>query len=372
MSAAVELAQALVRIDTVNPPGGEAAAASVVGERLDAAGLDVQAQQLDDGCTSLVARLAGSGARPAICFTGHLDVVPPGSRWTRDPFAGEIDGDRLYGRGSSDMKGGVAAIVAAVEELARTWGGRAAGLEIVLTSGEETGCEGAKALVGSGLLGEVGAIVVAEPTANYPCIAHKGVLWLRAKTTGVRAHGATPELGRNAIYPLADAVARLNDFDFEVPGHPLLGEPTLIVGSFHGGDSVNSIPDAAVAEIDIRTTPAVDEGELLETLRAYVGPDVELAPILSLPAVETAPDDPWVLDVFDALEPLLGERPSPTGIRPFTDAAVLTPAYGGPPTIVCGPGEGDQAHRADEWCSINRIDQAVEVYVEIARRWCSH
>lgn len=371
MSSAVELTRTLLQVDTVNPPGAERAAATRVGHRLEAAGFKVGIQPVGTGRANLVARLAGRGRRPALSFTGHLDVVPLGkAEWAHDPFAGELAEDRLYGRGSSDMKSGVAAIVAAAERLAGAWRDPDGGLEIVLTAGEETGCEGAARLAGSALLGDVGAVVVAEPTSNYPHVAHKGVLWLRAQTSGRLAHGSAPELGSNAVYPLAQAVTRLAAFGFDAAEHPLLGGPSLNVGTFHGGENINSIPDRAVADIDIRTVPGVDETSLLHALRELVGGEVELTPIVRLPPMETDPDHPWVRDVFDILEPSLGSRPVARGMRPFTDAAILTPAYGSPPTIVCGPGESAQAHQTDEWCSLRRIDEAVDAYVEIAQRWC--
>jgi succinyl-diaminopimelate desuccinylase len=364
------LARALVRADTVNPPGNEAEAAELVGGRLEAAGLDVRRHELAPGRVGIVARSPSLERRPALCLTGHLDVVPAGEApWARDPFGGEVDGDRLHGRGSSDMKGGVAAIVGAVERLTGSWERAEAGVEVVLTCGEETGCDGARALAGSGLLGAVGAVLVAEPTVNRPRIAHKGALWLRAETFGRLAHGAAPGGGENAAQALAEAVARLPGLDFGVPPHPLLGGPTVSVGTFRGGANVNSVPDYAVAEIDVRTVPGLDDERALAAVRERMGAAVELSSIVQLDAVETDPADPWVSSVCDVLEPLLGERPEPVGMAPFTDAAILAPAYGGPPTIVCGPGEPDQAHRTDEWCSIARIEQAVEAYAEIARRW---
>jgi succinyl-diaminopimelate desuccinylase len=365
------LAWILFRPDTVNPPGHVDGVAELLGRRLQNAGLDVRLQKVAPGLTNVVARSPSRGRGPALCLTGHLDVVPSGDApWSVDPFGAELAGDRLYGRGSSDMKGGVAAIVAAVERLAGRWDAAEASVEVVLTFGEETGCDGAKALVHSDLLGEVGAVLVAEPTGNEPRIAHKGVLWLRAESTGRLAHGSAPEQGRNAILPLAEGVARLAGFDFGVPDHPLLGRPSLNVGTFHGGTNVNSVPDHAVAEIDVRTIPGLSDEVLITALQDEVGVAVSLLPVVQLPPVETEPEDPRVVEVCDVLKPLLGSRPEPAGMAPFTDAAVLTPAYGGPPTIVCGPGESDQAHRTDEWCSTARIEQAVEAYAEITRRWC--
>ena len=159
------------------------------------------------GRTSLVARWGVTDERPSLCLTGHLDTVPLGrADWSVDAFSGETDGDRLFGRGTSDMKGGTAAIVVAAERVAALGGSPSAGLELVLCAGEETGCEGALALADSGLLGTCGALLVAEPTTNYPCVAHKGVVWADAVARGKTAHGSMPHLGENAIYKLARAI----------------------------------------------------------------------------------------------------------------------------------------------------------------------
>ena len=142
----VELTRELVATRTINPPGDEAKAASLVGARLEAAGFTVEPHAFDEGRVSLVARW-GVSDRPSLCLTGHLDTVPLGKAdWSVDPFSGETDGDRLFGRGTSDMKGGTAAIVVAAERVAALGGSPSAGLELVLCAGEETGCEGALSL----------------------------------------------------------------------------------------------------------------------------------------------------------------------------------------------------------------------------------
>jgi succinyl-diaminopimelate desuccinylase len=368
----VELTRELVRSDTINPPGNEARAAEGLAARLEAAGLDVTAHELGGPeRLSLVARLAGrdSGA-PALCLTGHLDTVPlGGGDWSREPLVGEADGDRLYGRGTSDMKGGVAAIVVAAERVAALGRGRA-GLEVVLCAAEETGCEGAQQLAASGALGRAGAVLVAEPTTNEPCVAHKGVVWLDALATGRTAHGSAPHLGENAIHKLARAVTRLEGFAFEAEEHPLLGAPTLNVGTIQGGININSVPDRARAGLDVRTVPALGADEVARQLAAAAGDDVRLETRLALDPVDTDPEDPWVAEVFDAMAPLVGGRPEPRGLRYFTDAAALLPAYGGPPCVICGPGDADQAHVTDESCSIAALETAAEGFFEIARRWC--
>jgi succinyl-diaminopimelate desuccinylase len=363
----VALTQELVRTETINPPGNEARAAAVLGARLEAAGLEVSAHELGEPArTSLVARLA-----PALCLTGHLDTVPLGGRdWARDPLGAEIDGDRLHGRGASDMKGGVAAIVVAAERVAALGHGRA-GLEVVLCAGEETGCDGALALArADGALGRAGAVLVAEPTTNMPCVAHKGVVWLDAVAEGRTAHGSMPHLGDNAIHKLARAVTRLEGFGFDAPEHPLLGAATLNVGTIAGGLNINSVPDRARAGLDVRTVPGLSAEAVAEQLAAAAGAEVRIETRLALDPVDTDPGDPWVRDVFEVMGPLIGETPEARGLAYFTDAAALVPAYGTPPAVICGPGDADQAHRTDESCSVAALEAAAEGFFEIARRWC--
>jgi succinyl-diaminopimelate desuccinylase len=362
----VELTRELVATRTINPPGDESAAASLLGARLEAAGFSVSAHEFAPGRTSLVARLAGDG--PALCMTGHLDTVPLGrADWSVDPFCGETDGDRLFGRGTSDMKGGTAAIVVAAERLAAAGG---SGLELVLCAGEETGCEGALALVEAGVLGDCGAVLVAEPTTNYPCVAHKGVVWADAVARGKTAHGSMPELGENAVFTLARAVLGLDDFAFDAPEHPLLSAPTVSVGTFSGGININSVPDRAEAGIDVRTVPGLSADAVLDALRSCLGNAVELSPRVALDPIDTDPEGEWVQEVFSVMGPLIDERPEPRGLAYFTDAAALSPAYGSPPTIICGPGDAEQAHKTDESCSMAALEAAGEGFFEIAKRWC--
>ena len=367
----LELTRALLRYDTINPPGEELACAEHVGRLLEDGGFEVRYHSFAAGRTSLVARLDGSGDKPPLCFTGHIDIVPLGAMpWTKDPFAGEVGDGRLHGRGSSDMKSGVAAFVEAVLGLAK---GRRpeAGLELVVTAGEETGCEGAADLVRRGTaLGRAGAVVVGEPTANYPIVGHKGAFWVEAVTTGVTAHGSMPEKGVNAVYKAARAVAKLEDFGFNVAPHPELGSPTLNVGTIEGGLNINSVPDRCLMRIDCRTIPGQSHAELGASLDSYLGDDVILETLMGVEGVWTDPEHPWMQEVYAIMADILGERPEPRGATYFTDAAFLTPAYGGVPTVILGPGEPSMAHQTDEYCELDRLPEAVEAYTRIATAWC--
>src|SRR5262249_13004087 len=201
---------------------------------LTGAGFQCETVPLDEGRPNLVARMGGTGDRPPIAFTGHTDTVPLGTQaWTVPPHGGIGEDSRLGGGGASDQKSGVAAfVVAALEHAARLEG--TPGVVLYITAGEEAGSEGAFALARRGMRGQAGALVVAEPTTNRPLCGHKGALWLKATTRGVTAHGSMPEKGVNAIYAAARAVGRLEAFDFNAR-HPVMGAPTLNVGTLHGG-----------------------------------------------------------------------------------------------------------------------------------------
>lgn len=368
---AIELTKEIVRMNTINPPGDEEACARHLGALLEGAGFEVQYHRMGDKRANLVARIGGSSAKGPLCFTGHIDTVPLGAAsWRKDPFAGETDAGKLYGRGTSDMKSGVAAFVAASIALAPKLA-RSPGLELVITAGEETGCQGAFELANTqGALGRAGAVVVGEPTSNFPFVGHKGAFWLNARTHGVTAHGSMPEKGDNAVFKAAKALIALEKFRFANEPHALMGQASLNVGTIRGGLNINSVPDEAVMAIDIRSVPSSRHSEIRAQLERALGPDVDLETLLDLEPVYTEPDNPWIQQVFDVMTPLLGSRPDTRVATYFTDAAALNIAYGFPPTIILGPGEAHMAHQTDEYCVLDRVPTAVAAYEDIARRWC--
>lgn len=365
------LTRELLAFNTINPPGMERACARHLGALLEGAGFRVEYHEFAEARTSLIATLGGSEARAPICFTGHIDTVPLGAaHWTRDAFAGETDGDRLYGRGSTDMKSGIAAFVAAAVELAPRLQ-RGPGLTLVITAGEEIGCEGARFLADRKLLGRAGAIVVAEPTANYPYVGHKGLAWFEIETHGVTAHGSMPEVGDNAIVKMAKVIGDLERFDFPIESHAVMGKPTLNVGTIHGGLNTNSVPDQARITLDTRTVPGIDHVHLCSSLQSLLGPrGATVRKIVDVPSLFTESADEWVQEVFEACTPLLGARPTPRTITFSTDGADLKRGFGGPPAVILGPGEPTLAHQTDEWCSVGRLEQSVDLFRTLMQRWC--
>lgn len=367
----IQLTQHLVRMRTVNPPGLERECAAYLGKILEDNGFTVAYDEFADQRTSLVARVGGRADAKPLCLTGHIDTVPLGAApWGADAFSGELAHNRVYGRGSSDMKGGVAAFLASAVQLGKHLD-RTAGLVLVLTAGEETGCLGSRNLeVQRNLLGTAGAIVVGEPTSNYPLVGHKGSIKFHVHTQGISAHGAAPDRGVNAIYKAARIVSKLEAFGFDGIVHPVMGKPTLNVGTIDGGANVNSVPDSAKIGVDIRTVLGVDHKALLEQLEHLLGDDVEIRFYQNDTPVWTDPEDAWVQSIYELVTPLLGERPRPRTAYYFTDAGSLRRAYGSPPTVILGPGEPALAHQTDEYCRVGKINEAVEIYSQIIRNWC--
>lgn len=365
MSRTVDLLSDLVRNDTVGAREEESARRCA--EILEEAGLAGSWLDFEPGRSQYVARSGPADSAP-LTFTGHLDVVPVSrGDWASDPFSPEIDGDRMVGRGTSDMLSGVAALVLAVA-------GHAAsphscrGVQVVLTSGEETGCTGALTIPRD-VLAAGGPLVVAEPTANRLVPGHKGAHWLRLSATGRAAHGSAPELGDNAAVKVARAAVALH----EHTGWP--DGVTANVGVLRAGAQTNVVPDAGELLLDIRTVSGVDADSVHALVHEVVGPEILLADEVVLPPVTTSTSSPFLGLVGDALTACGADGTPAVAARFFTDASALIPLLtppGGPmtPTVILGPGEPDQCHVANEWCSLTRLEEAVEIYGELLRGWC--
>lgn len=369
----VELTQELIRFNTINPPGNEDELCNYLAQLLEGAGFECMKVDFAPRRTSLVARIGSQSNKPKICFTGHVDVVPLGARpWKLDPFAAEIHDGKLFGRGSSDMKSGVAAfVVAALKtvEIAK----KGNGISLIITAGEETGCEGAFYIAAQkkvlDFIGQAGCFVVAEPTANEPLIGHKGAFWLRAKAEGITAHGSMPERGDNAFYKIAKGAVILEQFQFDNPPHPLMGQGTLNVGTAKAGININSIPDAAEMTIDIRSVPGQSHKHIYSCLCHSLGSHINLETIIDIEGFFTPSDDPWVKNVYARCHEINGQIPTDKTVAYFTDASALKGVIGNPPTVVLGPGQPEMAHQTDEFCYTEKIHQATALFEQLIADW---
>ncbi len=306
----------------------------------------------------LIVLPAVSDGRELLAFACHADVVPVGDprQWTNPPFLPVERGERVYGRGSSDMKSGLAAAVAAVRALH----GAGAPVALMVSTGEEVGCIGAPAIVRDLDLASLGAVIIPESTGNEISLGHRGALWLTVTTCGVAAHGSTPDRGVNAILRMTQVLRRVGD----LPGrsHPELGDETVNVGVISGGAVPNIVPDTCRVSVDHRIVdPDVDP--ILEWWRSQ--PEVtDVAVDLQLAPVWTQAGDPWV-------ESLAAPR-SGSPVSYYTDASVLTVQETfHAPVVIWGPGDPAAVHSVDESVDVAAVVTAAHAFAEAGRDWAA-
>ncbi len=367
---AVSLTKKLITFNTINPPGNEAPMADFIGEILSDNGFTVDYSGFEENRKHLIARKGIPDSGKPLILSGHFDVVPLGAReWSNDPFISITKGNKLYGRGSSDMKSGLAAMICAAIGVSEKKFPEN-GILLILTAGEELGCEGAQGLVKKYRnLGDASAIIIGEPTSNIPAIGHKGAIFLTAVSKGKTSHSSMPELGINAIYKAARAISKIEEFRFNAGKDILLGFPTINVGKFNGGLNPNSVPDHAEFSIDMRTTPQVDHKEILNKLSKELGDDISLKKQVDLPPVSNSEDHPFVQLAYKICESEGVQYSRPRALPYLTDGSVLQDYYNNVPTIILGPGQPEMAHQTDEFCFISKIEQAVNIYKNIIINW---
>jgi succinyl-diaminopimelate desuccinylase len=363
----VSLARELIAIDTSNPPGAELAAAEHMAAWFRAAGVDATVQPFGDGRGNVVARIPGSGNAPALVFSGHLDTVPVGPQeWRHAPHAGVIEDGSMYGRGSMDMKGQVAAMAVALRDLHASGRAPKGDVLLALSAGEETDSCGARMLAESGLLQGAGAVVIGEPTGFDVGYAHRGALWVRVEATGRRGHGSQPDRATNANCRLVEWLHPMEELEELVRGggDPLLGHGTVSLNIMAGGDAPNVAPDLATATLDIRTVPGQRHDELLAALRAR-GPRVTIDVIRDAPPVFVEETSALVQAAVEAVTAVRGEPPRTRGLPYLTDASAFVDVLG-IPCVIVGPGPESRAHTVDEFIEVEALVQGSAIFRRIA------
>lgn len=360
----------LVRFKTVNPPGDELPAAEYVLSFLRQFGFEGELVPHGPNRASALARFKGRGELPALVFNGHIDVVPVGAgQWRHPPFEGIVQDGKMWGRGTADMKGGVAAMLAAAKAAASSGLGLRGDLVVAATAGEEVDMLGATVIVARPDLGPLQAVIISEPTSNRLGLAERGVLWIELTTRGKTAHGSTPELGRNAITMMMTLLQEFDRLDIPFTPHPVLGNFTRSINTIQGGVKTNVVPDHCAVTVDMRTVPGQDHRALLRQLDDLIADLAHKMPtfqasvrlVSNLPAVETSPDEPIVQRFRDVMTQVTGRPPEPQVVRFATEAAIFVPALS-VPTIICGPGNADLAHQPDEYIEIDKMVEAARMY----------
>lgn len=364
VSSAVELLQELVRIPSVNPAGdpgnnqvGEQAIAEFLAEFCrETLGAETELDQVLPGRPNLIARLPHrSDAKRRLLLAPHIDTVSVRGM-SIDPFSGEIRDGRLWGRGACDTKGTIAAMLWALIGMRDQLETLDHEIWFIGLMGEEAGHTGARALAPKL---KADFALIGEPTENQIVYTHKGSLWLRLKTKGKSAHSSRPELGDNAIYKMADVLRCIRDeFATELAAHsdPVLGSPTCNAGMVHGGSKINIVPETCEVELDIRTIPSQHTPELVDQVRQRLRqahPEIEVEVINEALSLQTPEDNPYVRLFAQQGAGLCG---APW----FCDASIIADA--GIPAVAAGPGSIQQAHTADEWISVEAVEEGVTFY----------
>lgn len=357
-----EILRVFVECDTRNPPGNELCLARSALALLD--GFDVETELFDLGENrgNLVTKIkAQYPQRAPLVLNGHMDTVVTSCNWKRDPLTLTKVGNRLYGRGTTDMKGALSAQLRVAMGCSLRPERMRQDLWLVWTAGEEVDCIGAKAISHEIGNTDFTAVVIGEPSENRLVSAQKGALWTRLTVAGKSAHGAYPELGTNAIDKCMAVVSRIRHSLQRIPGHDLLGAPTLNWGTIVAGSQPNIVPDLAEANLDIRFGPPTEAQDIVDILETAIQEErceatVKFETINSRSAFETDRDSAFVKEALEALEQTV-----PVGMRAYTDGSVLS-RHVSCPVIILGPGSIAQAHTTDEYIQVGALTEAVAVY----------
>ncbi len=369
----------LVRINSINPtlvPGapGEGEIAAYVVRWLDAAGLDGRTIESVPGRPSVAARLPGSGGGRSLMLNAHMDTVDVTGM--ADPFSGAVRNGRLYGRGAYDMKGSLAACMAAAKTLAGSGRRLSGDLVIAAVADEEYGSLGT-----ADLLTRVptDAAIVTEPTSLRICRSHKGYLWIEVEVRGRAAHGSRFDQGIDANIRMGRFLGALEGLERELrarPPHPLVGPPSLHAALLEGGSGLSTYAARSVLRIERRTIPGETEASAMAEIEAILERLRRDDPTFSADAralfvrepFEVARDTDIVTTLDAAATRALGRPPEHMGDTPWMDSALLASA--GIETVVFGP-HGQGAHADEEWVDVESVIQTADVLVETARTWCA-
>jgi succinyl-diaminopimelate desuccinylase len=359
-----ELLRALIQADT-SEGKGELSAAKIIAARFKRSGVDARVDDWDGTRANVIGRIKSRQSKGALLFVSHLDVVGPGqAQWIYPPFAGiEADG-RIHGRGAVDMKGGIAAVVEAICEVADAGAILLGDVIFAGTAGEETDSSGVRRFISdAGWIPRLTGVIVPEPTDFAVITAHRGLVWLKIVTKGKAAHSSAPELGINAISSMKRVLDSLENYHINAKRHKLLGKSSMSINTILGGKAMNVVPDECSIGIDIRTLPGQSNAEIMDGLKTIIDKlkvedtkfDADISVVRQSGALETDAGCEFVKNFLD----VVGVKES-KAVGFTTDGPYLVPL--GAPIVIFGPGKCELCHKPDEYIDIADLDKAVEHY----------
>ncbi|HEX7021568.1 MAG TPA: M20 family metallopeptidase [Trueperaceae bacterium] len=384
------LTQELVRIRSVFEPehgNTEAAAARFLAGTLRDLGLEVTEEEAAPGRPNVIADWCGAGYQPVsgktLMFEGHTDVVTEGDPglWRHPPFEGRLEDGKIYGRGSADMKAGVAAAICALEAVRAVAPDLPGRIRLGIVADEEGMMQGIKHFIRQGWAEGVHGAIICEPEENELCLHQKGAMRVRAEFRGVMAHGAMPYAGINPITYCAAFIREVQDYQAREQArlgeHRYLGlpwlTPTIVQAPASGAAQHNVIPETASLALDIRTVPGQDHDEIhgaLEDIATKVaaggeGKGIFLERVEDRPWTETDAADPLVRALERAYPGVLGTTPRYGGVPGATDGTFLH-AWAAVPIVTVGPGDRTIPHQRDEFVRLEEVVRAAQLYAAAA------
>jgi len=363
-----ELLRKLIQAETT-VQRGELAAAEIISDELARSGIDCRIDSWGRNRANLTAKINSVEQKGGLLFVCHLDVVAAGGQgWTHPAFAGIESEGKVYGRGSVDMKGGIAAAVTAIRQIVDSGAKLEGDIIFLAAAGEETDSCGARRFIRdhSGSLPKLAGVVIPEPTDFEVVTAHRGILWLEVTAFGKAAHSSTPKLGINAIASMKTLLDELDNYKIRSQPHKLLGECSMSINTISGGREINVVPDSCSIGIDIRTLPGQQFKEIISDLKKIFAKlkqkNPQFAASISITrqvdALETDSNCDFVRDFCSAV------GASATKAVGFTtDGPHFSPL--GAPVVIFGPGKPQLAHKQDEYIDIADVEKAVEHYKKI-------
>ncbi len=379
----VSLTRELVRLRSENPGGTEADMMERTEAFLRGLGLDVQRDEVIDGRQNITAELSASSTAPALVFLNHMDTVPAGEGWTRDPFSAEVSGGKLWGRGACDMKGGLAAALIAVKSLkARLDRGAKLRRPIrtcLVVDEECQWMQGVSKAVDIGRITKEDVVISCEPTGLELKTAQKGAMWFELLFSGRSAHAATPQLGANAIQAAARTLVQLEELATSMDTtHDLLGKTTIVTSVIRGGSKINIVPDSCRIEVDVRFIPPLSIPEVSAFLLDAAEEACKDVPGASATLRTLSVDRPPVLSdlrgsggkiISEAIAGITGAPPRPAGVSYYTDAGLAAARTGNSQCFLLGPGNIGQAHGPDEYVEVEELRMSAVILAGITEKY---
>jgi succinyl-diaminopimelate desuccinylase len=354
----IPILQKLINIRTENPPGFTIEAVQYLVDLFNEIGIKCRIQEYGEKRANVIAEY-GDGEK-TIILTGHLDTVPAGdeTKWKFPPFSGKEDNGKIYGRGSTDMKGAIAAYVAVMALLKQEDVRLNKKIIFLGTSDEELNMDGSLFAKNKGIMEGCEFVVIGEPTELKVGVAEKGTLWIKIRIEGKSAHGSTPHLGISSIEAAAELIPKLKAVvpEFE---HKILGKSTLNIGKITGGTVVNVVPELCEIECDFRLVSDELRDEIKERFNVVINKfnlenetKTSFSIAHELPAIEMRDDSKFLDDLKNRAQEV-GVKEI-IGVNYGTDGAMLVPDYG-TPFVIMGPGKLDQLHVTDEYTEIEEV-----------------